>query len=360
MKLFFKHPSISIVVALTVFVCIGIWIYTKSGVTSEPNQSNSNESVLSIGTDEKFDSEFTTEINKDTNQQQEPQTDSTDNGTQKHVVDTGNTPFEQDWCIANQDLSSTDLTYLQTVERDWNEQIGLSSIAIPSHIGEGAFTESYRYLPAEELERLALNGDKWAMVTYIQKISVPPNINTKNKVARELLVHGANHYALSYFIRTEFLSAKSVYKQTKDISKASEHLKSALVYVLYSMEVGNAKLLDIFVNMLLTDDVFNDKFELGILLGNHAEGELQQDLEKLKQELDTERKNRQIDLPTLPAAITKKNQMLYARIKYEHPDMANYLENTHNQFKESFKINACMERHLNRFAKLENQSLILK
>lgn len=83
--------------------------------------------------------------------------------------------YSEDWCIADKELNDTDLVYANSEVNDWNLLQGKARAKDPYfaiedelHYPNNIMIAPYEALPLEELRELAVNGDKWAMVAYVQ------------------------------------------------------------------------------------------------------------------------------------------------------------------------------------------------
>ncbi|QQX79117.1 hypothetical protein JK628_16350 [Shewanella sp. KX20019] len=83
--------------------------------------------------------------------------------------------FDEDWCVAFEELSAEDYRLAELQQADWSEYQGVGKVKWGSRINSSderypgnSFVVSYQELPKQELRALAVAGDKWAMVAYIQ------------------------------------------------------------------------------------------------------------------------------------------------------------------------------------------------
>ena len=190
-----------------------------------------------------------TEPNKDGNEQHlvSQQTAQQEKAVSKHKQ------YSDDWCIANKELNESDLSYANAQVNDWNLLQGkarakspYSSYADEFSYPNNAMIASYEALPLEELRELAVNGDKWAMVAYVQNPF--ENESAKNKVAKELLVIGASYYALEQLVLSSVASAKTSYRKAGEANQETlDHIVEALKYVYWGAQNYNLGGLEPFI-----------------------------------------------------------------------------------------------------------------
>lgn len=226
--------------------------------------------------------------------------------------------FDEDWCVAFEELSAEDYRLAQSQQADWDEYQGVGKVKWGSRINSSderypgnSFVVSYQELPKQELRALAVAGDKWAMVAYIQG----PYGDNKFKIdiAKQLLVMGATHHALHFLVKRSMIAAK-----TTDSKEATKQAATALSYALWGVEHYSTKgLLAYFA--LGSGSFFGDYTKPDVLL-QHAGVSVQQQYDALSAWVEEEREKLGISAQQPPKAAIRDFAESVAYYRYQHPE----------------------------------------
>lgn len=241
----------------------------------------------------------------------------------------------EDWCIAEIELSESDKIIAKTQVDDWYEQQGRARAKSPamSYADElsypnNSLIESYEALTLQELESLAINEDKWAMITLVQNPFADQNV--KEEVAKKLLIQGASYYAIEYLVIQSLTSAKTSYRVSDSIDDSIGHIIDALVYVYWGLEHYNDGGLTPFIG-ITSREPFKTELTVDILL-NRYEGEVKSRYSELSNWIQEERNKLGINVPVVPPAA----QRLFA----ESLAINLHLAREQMDFLESMKVNS--------------------
>ena len=173
--------------------------------------------------------------------------------------------FNEEWCDPRVQLSGSDQQLVEVERRDWQLALGKvkaslvqSSQFIESSHPNHEYVAPYELMPYEELRTLADNGDKWAMVTFMQRVK--PLDKLRSKVAHQLIMQGASYYATQFFTNNAIARAdvairnfdeKTANKQIAAKAKATKLLINAVAHAYLALEQYN---IDGLHNVLLGTD----------------------------------------------------------------------------------------------------------
>ncbi|NQZ11845.1 MAG: hypothetical protein HRT35_32230 [Algicola sp.] len=261
----------------------------------------------------------------------------------------GKKHYDDDWCIAKDELSESDYNFAQTQLQDWDEFQGKARFSSPSmsHADElmypnNNYIESYEALPLEQLESLAVKGDKWAMVTFVQHPQA--NMKVKDEVAKQLLVQGASYYALQELIFNSIVAAEMSFERADGRQAAADHVIEALAYAYWGLEHYNEGSLGTFI-ALTSVEPFKTKFPLELVLAN-SEKKIENSLKKLTNSIQQARAEAGIDIPQAPSAVQKsfaKHIAIRESISKKHMDLLRSLNIANNN---RIQITPCVNKHL--------------
>jgi len=165
--------------------------------------------------------------------------------------------YEDDWCVAFQDLNEGDFFRAKKEQKEWNLKRGIAFISA----GEAAdfepmlnneYVESYQELDQDVLIELAKQDDRMALITLVQLQKIDRKIKTS--AARQLVILGDTSGGLQLLVNSEMLSARFRYA---DIGEADEKVKKDLLDALVLVEYGLQQLDVSALNnyLLFIDDV---------------------------------------------------------------------------------------------------------
>ena len=271
----------------------------------------------------------------------------------KPYLETGKKHYDDDWCMPDQELSESDLMYAQSELENWFEALGMAKIGVdktssfltdlnPNHV----YVAPYESLPIDELQTLALEGDKWAMIAFVQDTRA--DINIQEKVAKQLLVHGASYYAL------DFLTMKSLSSAAfkRDIGHPEQEVNNLIVdafaYLYWGLSTYNEGGLDTYLEMvsknpLVTSLPFDKIFPV-------IDEQVNQRIEQLNDWVLQERAAKGIVAPEPPAAIKKLTAHSIAAKERLYKEQMNQLRQLNVSAAEKIQVTPCIEKILARIA----------
>lgn len=267
----------------------------------------------------------------------------------------GKKHYDDDWCFAKNELSESDYDFAQTELKDWERLIGKARAGNSVMAGRdevsfpnNSFIESYEELPIEELQVLALQGDKWAMITYLQ--DERPSFNEgnkfKDKFANELLVQGGSYYALQHIVLNLLGEARTSLRQSNK-EKAIEHITDALAYAYWGLEHYNDAGLGSFIAI-----TSGERFKKTLLLDEvlpYAVESVRSKLAKLTESINEQRSAKGIDFPEAPHAVKKwfaKDMAIREKISKQSLD---FLRSLNIKEDSPIKATPCTEQHIDWF-----------
>lgn len=209
--------------------------------------------------------------------------------------------YEDDWCIAKEELNERDYLYAKQEIYDWDiaqGKMGIkgpnvdypNKVLSPNHI----LIESYEALPLKELKSLVEQGDKWAMITFVQKFSA--NRQEKIDVAKQLLVQGGAYYALDALVIESIVQAKTLYRKTQSPQKSIEPIIDALVYTYWGLENYHTSGLIAYTSIITTPPFSEELYALDAQI-NAAESQISAKYKKLNNWVIEERAKQGIQVP---------------------------------------------------------------
>ena len=272
----------------------------------------------------------------------------------KLPLQAGKKHYDDDWCIANEELSESDLLYAKAELKDWYEALGMASIGIDKtsskHVenySNYVYVEPYESLPINELQTLALDGNKWAMVAFVQDDRA--DFSYREEVAKQLMVQGASYYALQYLTMKSLSDAYTKANSENSEQDVTKHIVDALVYVFWGLESYNEGAIDVFLQLASTP-VYKEHlpFEKVFL---ESSNQVNQRLEELKNWILKERTDKGITAPEPPAAISKliANKIAFKESLYA--DEMKQLRQLNVSATKKIQITPCIEKFMEKTAK---------
>ena len=219
--------------------------------------------------------------------------------------------YDDNWCYANKELSASDYEFAQTELKDWERFIGKARAGNSAMAGRddtsfpnNSFIESYETLPINQLQEQALQGDKWAMVAFLQdsRPSFAEGDVVKDKIAKMLMVEGGAYYALEHLVLRSLSAANTSISQSKQ-DEAIEHVTDALAHVFWGLEHFNDGGLGPFIAGT-SGESFKLHMQLENLLPSSVE-KIRNKLEGLTNRVNEQRAAQGIDMPQAPTAVRK-------------------------------------------------------
>jgi len=265
--------------------------------------------------------------------------------------------YSDNWCIADLELSDRDLGYAKTQVNDWNVLQGKARSKSPytSHAGEEGYPNnslilSYEELPLEELRKLAIKGDKWAMVTYVQNPFADNEI--KDEVAKDLLVQGASYYALEHLVLSSISAAKTSFRKEGANQETINHITEAVKYVYWGANNYNLGGVGPFVSNVSREPL-KSNLPMDILLPS-LENEIRSSYKELTSWVNRERERRGIDVPDAPKAVKNeyaKNIAIRKQISSDQIELLSGLKITNDKL---FGNTSCVNEYLAHLSEYSN------
>jgi len=266
--------------------------------------------------------------------------------------------LDDNWCIPREQLSHEDVSYLAKIQQDWNEIQGLAPANTPD-VGYGdelydqssAYIDSYFAMEIDDLEGLALNGDKWAMIAYLQKPKALSRRSREREVAKELIISGATYHAIEFLIRDEFLQAKTSFRNTKNAEGSRTHLGNAAAYTMLGLKYYNISALTAYVSMVANDEMFNSFLNPSLIL-SESNDEIISRFSEITEEIRLARKSRNIHVPEVPNEIKKLFSLDLAHFEFHHKTIMAQLKSWQDATIGELGISECTNKHKERLAKI--------
>jgi len=257
--------------------------------------------------------------------------------------------YEDDWCKADVELSEDDYHFAKAEVEDWNLLQGKSRAKSlyatdvdEHHYPNNSMISSYEELPLEQLEELAIKGDKWAMITFVQNRTV--NKELKNAIAQQLLVQGSSYYALEYLVTSSLAAAKTSYRRVGATQETIEHITKALTYVYWGVAQYNDGGLNPFIG-ITSNEPFKSKLPLELILPN-IEQAIETSYTELERKINEERATLGVISPDVPKAVKRmfsQNISVNKHLASNTMDILSGLDVTNSHF---LKNNACVDIYL--------------
>ena len=265
----------------------------------------------------------------------------------------GKKHYDDDWCMPDQELSESDLMYAQSELGNWFESRGIASVGVdktsksrmernPNHV----YVEPYESLPIDELQTLALKGDKWAMVTFVQDIRA--NIDMQEEVAEQLLVHGASYYALDFLTMKSLASAEFKVQLGRPEQEVISHIIDALAYVYWGLNTYNEGGLDNYLKR-----ISKNKRQAVLPLEKvflESSHQVNQRLKELTRQIEQQRMAEGIIAPEPSEAIKKLTAHSIAAKARLYKEQMNQLRQLNVSAAERIQVTPCIEKILVRIA----------
>jgi hypothetical protein len=268
--------------------------------------------------------------------------------------------FDGDWCIAANELSQDDFNYAQTELRDWEEYIGsgfaksqTNITADDSFYANNAYVASYQELALDDLEQRALDGDKWAMITFVQKWSANEEVlRVQREVAQQLLIEGASYHAIEFLILDELTAAEITYAETRNIEDSAEHLKSAIAYVMLGLRDYNKSALTAYVGSVSRKETFQEVLNPSVILTD-AQGDIREKYEGLVKHIDQKREEESIVVQQPPRSVEKLFSETLAFYHHRDGDILKHLNSLQITSEVNLSETKCTQKHVAALAKID-------
>ena len=151
--------------------------------------------------------------------------------------------IDDNWCFSGRELSKRDAALAETHRQDWDVYLGKAQVLNPNSdhyypdvVANNAFVAPYEETPLAELKSLAEQGDKWAMISYLQRGKEYKDIKNKTQMAKDLIVMGATNQAVNFIVLSRLIIAKTHFEKTQDLAKTKDLVIEALAYVYLGLD----------------------------------------------------------------------------------------------------------------------------
>jgi hypothetical protein len=186
--------------------------------------------------------------------------------------------YEDEWCIAEKELKRADADYAENELKDWYKLQGKALIRPGSSSGysipeKNGSIQYYEGLPLEQLEVLAYEGNKWAMVAFVKNSFA--DRKKQFEISGRMLVSGASYPALEFLVTDSLVLAMN----SNSPEEANANVKKALIYVFWGLENYNNAAFNTFV-AVTSQEFFIDKPMHNSLIIN-ANADIKKGTEKL-------------------------------------------------------------------------------
>ena len=263
----------------------------------------------------------------------------------------GKKHYDDDWCMPDQELSEGDLMYAQSELGNWFESLGIARIRVdktsksrmernPNHV----YVEPYESLPIDELQTIALEGEQWAMVAFVQDTRA--DIDQREKVAKQLLVHGASYYALDFLTMRALSNASSKNHTDHTEQEVNDLIVDALAYVYWGLNSYNEGGINSYLRVVSGNTIRSRlKFDKIFL---EIDEKVNQRIEQLNDWVQQERAAKGIVAPEPPEAIKKLIAHRIAMKEYLHKEEMKQLRQLNVSAAERIQVTPCIEKILAR------------
>ncbi|MDC8831302.1 hypothetical protein [Alteromonas gilva] len=271
--------------------------------------------------------------------------------------------LEDDWCVPSEQLSDKNKLFLAAIQQDWNEAQGVAYANMPD-VGYGdeiydlssAYITPYLEMDIHKLESLALRGEKWPMIAYLQRAKALSRRPIERKVANELLVSGATYHAIEFLVKDELVQAKSSYRKTKKIENSKKHLVNAVAYTMLGLQNYNTSALTAYVGNVSRDEMLSTILNPSLIL-NESDDEITERFAEITKELHLAREANNIYLPETPDEIKKLFALDLAHYEFKQKHIMGQLQGWQDITVGALGVAKCTGEHLVRMAKIHEQRI---
>ncbi|MCV2884931.1 hypothetical protein OE749_09505 [Aestuariibacter sp. AA17] len=170
--------------------------------------------------------------------------------------------YDDEWCVAAEDLSEQDFYRAQQERGEWLLERGVAFIDLD--LGEEVrifdkpglnheHVRPYEEASLDELKRLANQNDKLALTTLIQRKDA--EIEVKSDAASVLLVLGDTSFGLQTLVLDALMRARFEYEKNQEVNQETKrHLITALALVEYGLQRLDTMALNTYLNLVREDD----------------------------------------------------------------------------------------------------------
>lgn len=269
--------------------------------------------------------------------------------------------LNDEWCLPFEQLDRRDQRFVAQLQQDWNEYSGVSYYNMDD-IGYGDeifdltnfYIEPYKDLPVDDLETLALEGNKWAMVAYLQVARFVTITDEQRQVAHQLMVIGASYHAVGFLIIDELVLAKAIFRKTKNHNLARKHLINAVAYALIGIDSYHISALTAYVSNISSDETFKLRLNPEFLLAD-AQEEITARYIELTEEFKKKREEQLIAVKEPPEAIRKLFAIDLAGYQMRHGKILSELQRVNVTNKVNLNETECTREHIRRLTKAIGQ-----
>lgn len=265
--------------------------------------------------------------------------------------------YEDEWCVASEDLKEGDFYYFQDEIKSWLLSRGhvflQNQNERQSFSLNNEFVESYQELDIETLIQYSKNDDQMALVTLVNRPDV--DSDTKFKAARRLVMLGNTSTGLERLVMNEL--NQSGY-QKEDTEKSKSHLINALAYVEYGLMRYDTSALATFLMYASDKDTFLNGLDPAELINSSDYENITKKAHNLVDKINEGRISNvlpELDMDTVPKAARMYYQDMLAKAYGRYDNLMNENWVPTNWRQEYLAKNPCVSRMISRNKFLNEQ-----
>ena len=260
--------------------------------------------------------------------------------------------LNDDWCNAKEELSLDDFNYITAEYNDWQIHLGKARIKDDYFIGfnddglvlpNNEYVESYQELSVDKLEERAFEGDKWAMVAFLQKGTFNQR-KKKTEIANRLLVQGASYYAINSLVINELVFAKANYRRNEQ-EKTVEHMVNVVAYIMLGLKDYNESGLNTYLAAMTQDEQFLGPLAPSLVLAD-SEDDIKARYLELKHSINQTREELGISVPRPPAGIKPLFNNHLVAVRYGSEDAVQFLNDMKITPEVDLELTPCIKSQL--------------
>lgn len=333
--------SLKIAIIFLVFIGIAtIFLWTDEKIEKD----NANEAIRVIATEPTI--EVSESIETNLVKSQVSQLQSNPLNQEKSRITWNKKVFEDDWCLARAQLSKADQMLAQTEQQDWEVLLGKATVIqhdspqyAESWYSNNEYMQAYESMPPEELQVLAEEGDKWAMVAFVQHERAKAAV--KDKIAKKLLVQGTSYYAVDRLVTSSLVDAQ-VYAEKRNMEATTDSVIEAMAYMYWGLEHYNDGGLSSFI-AITASEPFASQFPVASVLKDSQQA-IEQRLQEIKQSVAKQRAALDIEMPEPTAAVKKLFRQSIAIKEISSKEQLDLYRSLDISANKTIAMNSCIEK----------------
>ena len=349
-----KSSQAIFIAGILVLALLGYLYFGQVGVFGESSQSGNFETGQSLSDPEPEATKRTVDTEKPT--EADVSLATSDKSPQEQSRKKPLKQYEEDWCMAQDELSESDMQRAITESQDWTEFVGKAGVkgVFSEHRGtyseyENAsqypnnhFVAAYEALPEEELASLAKAGDKWAMVAYVQLVFVDSELQVE--IAKKMLVQGTLYHALNRLVIHALVDAGESFKRSGASQETIEHLIDAVSYAYWGMEQYSEKGLTTFGAVTAMQEPFKSQLSVEAVLADYQQ-EIKANYQKLDEWVRAERAKADIEVPTAPIVAQREFALSVANQQRSFKSMMDFFSSLEITDSNPISRTPCVEQY---------------